>query len=158
VLHFEKPCGNRQRSFKLRLDLKILLWKKINILAKGRPRKKLLAMFAVVLQQEHKKLAAKTPNKAQKTKIIMDESSDSNDEDMYVDQMSISKTDNGDSPSKKLTEEDKTYQSRIENLGAITNEEWNKPVVTHYSSKEFYDYSNECYVIAATLFNPNKKP
>jgi hypothetical protein len=80
-------------------------------------------MFAVVLQQEHKKLAAKTPNKAQKTKIIMDESSDSNDEDMYVDQMSISKTDNGDSPSKKLTEEDKTYQSRIENLGAITNEE-----------------------------------
>jgi hypothetical protein len=53
----------------------------------------------------------------------MDESSDSNDEDMYVDQMSISKTDNGDSPSKKLTEEDKTYQSRIENLGAITNEE-----------------------------------
>jgi hypothetical protein len=49
--------------------------KEINILAKGRPRKKILEMFAVVLQQEHKKLAAKTPKKAKKTKIIMDESS-----------------------------------------------------------------------------------
>jgi hypothetical protein len=33
-------------------------------------------MFAIVLQQEHKKLAAKTPKKAKKTKIIMEESSD----------------------------------------------------------------------------------
>jgi hypothetical protein len=32
-------------------------------------------MFAVVLQQEHNKLAAKTPKKAKNTKIIMDESS-----------------------------------------------------------------------------------
>jgi hypothetical protein len=32
--------------------------KGINILTNGRPRKKILEMFAVVLQQEHKKLAA----------------------------------------------------------------------------------------------------
>jgi hypothetical protein len=51
--------------------------KEINILAKGRPRKKILEIFAVVLQQEHKKLAAKTPKKAKKTKSIVDKSSDS---------------------------------------------------------------------------------
>jgi hypothetical protein len=45
---------------------------------------------------------------------------------MSVDQMSISKTDNNDSPSKTLadeTDKDKTYQSKVENLGAITNED-----------------------------------
>jgi hypothetical protein len=40
--------------------------KEINILAKGRPRKKVLEMFPIVLQQEHKKLAAKRPLKRQK--------------------------------------------------------------------------------------------
>jgi hypothetical protein len=34
--------------------------KEMNILAKGRPRKKILGTSAVVLQQEHKKRAAKT--------------------------------------------------------------------------------------------------
>jgi hypothetical protein len=100
--------------------------KEINILAKGRRRKKILEMFAIVLQQEHKKLAVKTPKKAKKTKIIMDESNDSEDENMPVDQMSISKRDKTDSPSEKLTDEtdeNRTYQSRIENLGAITNDE-----------------------------------
>jgi hypothetical protein len=43
-------------------------------------------MFAVVLQQEHNKLAAKTPKKAQKTKIMMDESGDNQDENMPIDQ------------------------------------------------------------------------
>ncbi len=45
---------------------------------------------------------------------------------MSLDQMSISKTDKTDSPSEKLTDEtdeNRTYQSRIENLGAITNDE-----------------------------------
>jgi hypothetical protein len=99
--------------------------KEINILGKGRPRKKVLEMVAVVLQQEHKKLAAKTPRKAKKTEIIIDESSDSKNENMSIDQMSISKTDKADSPSEKLTDErdeNRTYQSRIENLGAITND------------------------------------
>jgi hypothetical protein len=64
--------------------------KEIDILAKGRPRKKVLEMFAVVLQQEHKKFAAKTPKKARKTEIIIDESSDSENENMSLDQMSIS--------------------------------------------------------------------
>jgi hypothetical protein len=98
--------------------------KEINILAKGRPRKKILEMFAVVLQQEHKNLAAKTPKKAKKT-IIMDESSNSDNKDMSVDQMSISKKDKDDSLSEKLTDEtdqSRTYQSRIESLGAITND------------------------------------
>jgi hypothetical protein len=100
--------------------------KEINILAKGRPRKKVLEMFAVVLQQEHNKLAAKIPKKAKRTEIIIDESSDSENEIMSIDQMSVSKTDKTDSPSEKLTDEtdeNRTYQSRIENLGAITNDE-----------------------------------
>jgi hypothetical protein len=63
----------------------------INILAKGRPRKKVREMFAVVLQQEHKKLAAKTPKKAKKIEIIINKSCDSENENMSIDQMSISK-------------------------------------------------------------------
>jgi hypothetical protein len=78
-------------------------------------------MFAVVLQQEHEKLAEKTPKKANKT-IIMDESSNSDNKDMSVDHMPISKTDKADSPSKKLMDESRTYQCRIEKLGAITND------------------------------------
>ena len=83
-------------------------------------------MFAVVLQQELKKLAAKTSKKAKKTEIIIDKSSDRENENMSLDQMSISKTNKNDSPSEKLTDEtdeNRTYQSRIENLGAITNDE-----------------------------------
>jgi hypothetical protein len=97
--------------------------KEIYTLAKGSPRKKVLEMFALVLQQEHKKLAAKSSKKAKKTEIVIDESSDSENENMSLDQMSISKTDKTNSPSEKLTEEtdeNRTYQSRIENLGAIT--------------------------------------
>jgi hypothetical protein len=75
--------------------------KEIKMFAKGRPRKKILDMFAMVLQQEHKKLASKTPKKVKKTKIILDESRDSKDKNMSVDQMSISKMDNDDSPSEK---------------------------------------------------------
>jgi DNA primase large subunit len=58
--------------------------KEINTLAKGRPRKKVLEMFALVLQQEHKKLAAKTSKRAKKTEIIIDESSDSENENMSL--------------------------------------------------------------------------
>jgi NCAIR mutase (PurE)-related protein len=96
--------------------------KEINILAKGRSRKKVLEMFAVVLQQEHNKLATKTPKKAKKTETIVDESSDSENGNVSIDQMSISKTDKTDSQLEKLTDEKRTYQSRIENLGAITND------------------------------------
>jgi hypothetical protein len=53
-------------------------------------------MFAFVLQQEHKKLAAKASKKTKKNKIILDESSNSSDENMSVDHMTISTTDNKD--------------------------------------------------------------
>jgi hypothetical protein len=104
--------------------------KEINILAKGRPRKKILEMFAVVIQQEHQKMSQKksanTNKKAKKTILIDNESSDSENENMSVEQMSINNTDLDDSPPENLTDEtdeNRTYQSRIENLGAITNEE-----------------------------------
>ena len=100
--------------------------KEINILAKERPKKKILEMFAVVLQQEHTKLSAKTRKKAKRTKVIVDESSDSSDEDEPLEQMQIDLTNIEESPPEKLTDETdeaKTYQSRIENLGCITNED-----------------------------------
>jgi hypothetical protein len=48
--------------------------KEIYVLAKVRPKKKILEMFAVVLQEEHNKLAARN-NKKIKKKTILDESS-----------------------------------------------------------------------------------
>jgi hypothetical protein len=57
----------------------------------------------------------------------MDESSDSHKKEvMYVDRTSISKTDKANSPSENVTDKtdkNRTYQSRIENLGVITNDE-----------------------------------
>ena len=82
-------------------------------------------MFAVVLQQEHKKLTSKNTKKIKRS-IILDESSDSKNKDMSVEQMPIHHTDTDNSPSEKLTDKmdkNRTYQSRIESLGAITNEE-----------------------------------
>jgi hypothetical protein len=103
--------------------------KEINILSKGRPRKKILEMFAVVLQQEHKKLAGKKTKKAKTTKkVVLDVSSDSEDGDMSVDHIERESSDKGDSPSDSPserktdeTDEDQTYLARIENLGNITN-------------------------------------
>jgi hypothetical protein len=45
---------------------------------------------------------------------------------MSIDHIAVSATDKVDSPYDKLTDKtdkDKTYQSRIENFGAITNED-----------------------------------
>ncbi len=58
--------------------------KENKILAIGMPRKKILKMFAIVLKQEHKKLAAKTSRENKKNKIILDESSNSSEEDMSI--------------------------------------------------------------------------
>ena len=96
--------------------------KEINFLAKQRPKKKILEMFAVVLEEEQHKLNSKNAKKIKK-EIILDESSDSENENMSVEHMSIADTDK--SPSETVTDEtdeDRTYQSRIENLGTITYE------------------------------------
>ena len=96
--------------------------KEINFLAKQRPKKKILEMFAVVLEEEQHKLNSKNAKKIKK-KIILDKSSDSKNENISVEHMSIAETDK--SPSKTVTDEtdeDRTYQSRIENLGTITYE------------------------------------
>ncbi len=73
--------------------------KEINFLAKQRPKKKILEMFAVVLEEEQQKLNSKNAKKIKK-KIILDESSDSENEDMSVEQMSMGHTDTNHSPSK----------------------------------------------------------
>jgi hypothetical protein len=100
--------------------------KELQVQGKGRPRKKILEMFAVILQQEHDELAAKTSKTTKKNTIILDESSNSLDKNMSVDHMTVSTTDKDNSPSNKVRDnmdEDKTYQFRIENLGVITNED-----------------------------------
>jgi hypothetical protein len=68
VLHSVKPWEKAKRASSSGLTKKKFFRKEINILAKWRPRKKIPEIFAVVLQQEHKKLAAKTPKKALKTR------------------------------------------------------------------------------------------
>ena len=135
MLHFEKPCRKDPKNFKFGLESDQKTFRKeIHFLSKKRPKKQVLEMFASVIQQEHKHLIPKTLKKGKNTpKILIDnESSDSLDEDMSVDHMMItepdkSKTDKSDtnmsdSPSDKITDktdEDKTYQFRIQNLGAI---------------------------------------
>jgi hypothetical protein len=47
-------------------------------------------MFAIVLQQEHKKLAAKTHKKAKEAKIILEALRDSSKEDISVDHITVS--------------------------------------------------------------------
>jgi len=92
--------------------------KEINSLAKGRPKKKILEMFASVLQEEAKKIAGKKSTKAKAKKRRADDPSDSDSSDeMSVDNIehSVRKTDE--------TDEDQTYQDRIDNLGSITNED-----------------------------------
>mgnify|MGYP000131716945 CR=1 FL=1 len=79
-------------------------------------------MFAVVLEEEQQKLNSKNAKKIKK-KIILDESSDSENKNMSVEQISIADTNNDNSPSETLTDKtdkNRTYQSRIENLGTIT--------------------------------------
>jgi hypothetical protein len=57
-------------------------------------------LFAVVLQQEKKKLAAKSPKKAQTPKlVIFDESSDSPNCNMSIDNIPVNKMDMVDIPS-----------------------------------------------------------
>ena len=67
MLHFKNRAEKAKRATSSGLTKKSF-HNEINILAKGRPKKKILEMFAVVLQQEHKKLSAKTPKKAKQTK------------------------------------------------------------------------------------------
>jgi hypothetical protein len=78
-----KNCADKAKGTSSLAFTKKSSRKEINILAKGRPRKKILEMFAIVLQQEHKKLAAKTSKEPKKNKIILDESSNSSDQNIW---------------------------------------------------------------------------
>jgi hypothetical protein len=83
-------------------------------------------MFAVVLQQEHKKLAVKTAKKSKQNKSCWKSQGTAPTKKMLIDLMTVSTMDKVDSPSNKLMDKmdkNKTYQSRIKNLGPITNED-----------------------------------
>ncbi len=117
--HEEKARGTSSTGFS-----KKSFRKEINSLAKGKPRKKILEMFQAVLQKEHKRLAKS--KKSKKKKVIIESSSessssDSSDEEMSIQHMEMNKIDETDMTDE--TDEDKNYLARIQNLGAITNEE-----------------------------------
>jgi hypothetical protein len=106
--------------------------KEINFLAQKRPKKKILDMFSSVIKHEHKHLNKKTLKKEKKTPTIFidnESSSESSDENMSVDLMTVTTTDKSETDkfetdaSDKITDETdeaKSYQTRIENLGDIT--------------------------------------
>jgi hypothetical protein len=76
--------------------------KEINILAKGRPSKNFLEMFAIVLHQEQKGLSTKSPKNAKRTSpAIFDKSRDSSDWGMSVDYIRVNKTNLVDALSKE---------------------------------------------------------
>ena len=128
------------------------------ILSREKPRKKFLEMFSTFVEQEQEqeqdlmatqKKSAKKPNKA-KTKSrrgSRDDDSSESESEMFIACINQA-TDEID--------EANSYQSRIENLGTITDDKWRTPVVTNTSKDEFNNYTNECYVTAAALFNPAK--
>jgi hypothetical protein len=87
VFHFEKHAEKAKGASSSDLSKKSFR-KEINIIAKIRPKKKILEIFAVVLQQEHNNLTAKNIKKIKK-KIILDESSDSEKEDMSVEHIRL---------------------------------------------------------------------
>ena len=77
--------------------------------------------FAVVLQEEAKKIAGKKSTKAKAKKKPADDSSTSEESDMSVDVIELDSCDMSD---RKTDETDgaQTYQDRIDSLGSITNE------------------------------------
>ena len=105
--------------------------KEINTLAKGRPKKKILEMFALVLQEEAKKIAGKKSTKASTKKPakkkrveVDDSSSESEESEMSVDNMELELGMSEISERKTdETDEDQTYLARIENLGTLTNDD-----------------------------------
>ena len=74
MFHFENRAEKAKGASSSGL-IKKSFRKEINFLAKQRPKKKILEMFAVVLEEEQQKLNSKNAKKIKK-KIILDESSD----------------------------------------------------------------------------------
>jgi hypothetical protein len=98
--------------------------REINAMAKkGRPKKKILEMFATVLQQEHTRLSKSKKTKNTTKKDVAEDSSDS---DMSVESTNEihamdSAGDEKDSLKNTETDEEQTYRETIENLGTITD-------------------------------------
>ena len=109
--------------------------KEINLLAKKRPKKKVIEMFASILQTEYGKVnKKKKPSKAKKArkkKPIFSQSDDSSDEDESIESMNNMECDNASvetdavQTAKKSKspefEEEKNYRKTIANLGMITD-------------------------------------
>jgi hypothetical protein len=100
--------------------------KKSTFLLKEGPGRKSLKCLPSSFNKSIRSLLQRALKRPIKPKIILDKSSNSSEEGMSIDHITISTTDKVDSWSEKgtdKTDKDKTYRSMIENLSAITNED-----------------------------------
>ena len=90
--------------------------REINMMAKKTSKKKVLEMFATVIQAEHTKMSKSKRAKTQKK--VVEDSSDS--EESTGSSNENHQMDIDDNVKKTETDEETTYRKAIENLGAVT--------------------------------------
>jgi hypothetical protein len=100
--------------------------REINMMAKKTSKKKVLEMFATVIQAEHTKMSKSKKTKTRK-KVLEDssdseESTASSNENHAMDIVTYDaeKANIEDNVKKTETDEETTYRKAIENLGAVT--------------------------------------
>jgi hypothetical protein len=86
------------------------------MMAKKTSKKKVLEMFATVIQAEHNKLSKSKKTKTRKK--VLEDSSDS--EESTASSNENHQMDIDDNVKKTETDEETTYRKAIENLGAVT--------------------------------------
>ena len=90
--------------------------REINMMAKKTSKKKVLEMFATVIQREHSKIAKSKKSKTPKG--VVEDSSDS--EESVESSNEIHQMDIDGNVKKTESDEEITYRKAIENLGAVT--------------------------------------
>ncbi len=96
--------------------------REINMMAKKRPKKKILEMFATVLQQEHNMLSkSKKAKAATKKRLVFDVDSDSDSNESTESTFENHAMDEDSTVKNTETDEEQTYRETIEKLGTITD-------------------------------------
>jgi hypothetical protein len=96
--------------------------REINMMAKKRPKKKILEMFATVLQQEHNRLAkSKKAKAATKKRRVFDVDNDSDSNESTESTYENHAMDEDSTVKNTETDEEQTYRETIEKLGTITD-------------------------------------
>ena len=88
--------------------------REINTLARHRPKKKVIEMFATVLHAEHMKLNHQKKSKIGSTKKMVESGSDESEDEVHVMETDDAQIDEGPE-----ADEEQTYLEKIKNLGSI---------------------------------------